>query len=533
MTTTPTVTGPASAPRPTSSMPASTRWPSRCRARSTRRLGRRGPVGLTARPPLRARSAKVSSWSESQPARPRGHTIATARPVMSSIGHRAVRAGARRVVEARVLGVGAVVAHDPHVPGGHGDVEVHRAGHVARLEVGLGDLDAVDRQLAVLRAAHDVVAGQADDPLDEVVLGLGGQQADEDQPVVDRPGDAAALDRRRDLEPAARVLEDDDVAVLEVDRAGRQLRDDDPVADEEGVLHRPRGDEEGLQQPGLDDEGQHQGHDDDHDDLAHRGGDHAAAGPAVPRSSSASCRPSSGPRPVGVRTAYLGPSWPSATGSVSGALTGPPRAGGTVPNRLSGQTRSTTVPTTASRGTVDGHGSGEGHGIRRGGADDGELAAGRRCRRAAGRPPTTGRARSRPSATGVERSTGGRGRRVDDDEVTGVGGGPHLPHEDTVSWFDGRRERGRGDEVRLEDERLHQRGGDDRGPEEHDQPGTTRPGLGHGGGRCRVGVGSGGHPAEPSRPVWDGRTGTGSSQRATGVSRFSLILAALPRRSRR
>ena len=49
----------------------------------------------------------------------------------------------------------------------------------------------------------------------------------------------------------------------------------------------------------------------------------------------------------------------------------------------------------------------------------------------------------------------------------------------------------------------------------------------------QVGVGSGGHPAEPSRAVWEGRTVSGTSQRATGVSRFSLILAALPRRSRR
>ena len=39
MTTTPTDTGPASAPRPTSSMPASTRCPSRCNARSTRSEG--------------------------------------------------------------------------------------------------------------------------------------------------------------------------------------------------------------------------------------------------------------------------------------------------------------------------------------------------------------------------------------------------------------------------------------------------------------------------------------------------------------
>ena len=48
---------------------------------------------------------------------------------------------------------------------------------------------------ALLVAAHDVVARQADDPLDEVVLGLGGEQADEDEPVVQGPRHPAALDR--------------------------------------------------------------------------------------------------------------------------------------------------------------------------------------------------------------------------------------------------------------------------------------------------------------------------------------------------
>ena len=38
-------------------------------------------------------------------------------------------------------------------------------------------------------------------------------------------------------------------------------------------------------------------------------------------------------------------------------------------------------------------------------------------------------------------------------------------------------------------------GREDGGREEQDRPGTTRPGPGHVGGGCRVGVGSGGHPA--------------------------------------
>ena len=296
----------------------------------------------------------------------------------------------------------------------------------------------------------------------------------------------------------------------------------------EGVLHRPRGDEERLQQPGLDDEREHQRHDDDHDDLADGSRDDAERARLARRRAP---RPSSCAEPSSVGSAP-GPSWPSATGSVSRALTASPRDGDTVPNRLSGQTRSTTVPTTASRGTVDATGA-----VRdtASGVDDPTTASSlwapmSTCSRSATRRQD---APDHAVGDGGRAVDGGRGRRVDDDEVTGVGGGPHLPHEDTVSWFDGRRERGRGDEVRLEHERLDQRGGDDRGREQHDRPGTTRPGVGHGGGRCRVGVWSGGHPAEPSRPVWDERTGTGSSQRATGVSRFSLILAALPRRSRR
>ena len=67
----------------------------------------------------------------------------------------------------------------------------------------------------------DVVAGQADDALDEVVLGVLGQQADEDERVVERPTDGAAALLAEAAEPglAARVLEDDDVAAVEVERA--------------------------------------------------------------------------------------------------------------------------------------------------------------------------------------------------------------------------------------------------------------------------------------------------------------------------
>ena len=188
-----------------------------------------------------------------------------------------------------------------------------RAGQVTGLEVGLVDLDVVDRQLAVRRAAHHVVAGQADDPLDQVVLGLGGQQADEHQPVVDRPGDGRCARRAA---PASSQppgsWKTTTSPCLRSTGPGVSLRDDDAVVDDEGVLHRPRRDEEGLQQPGLDDERQHQRHDDDDDDLADGSRERCRGGPArrrvvgrpVERPPASLCRraigcATSGPRDLG------------------------------------------------------------------------------------------------------------------------------------------------------------------------------------------------------------------------------------------
>ncbi len=165
-----------------------------------------------------------------------------------------------------------MVAHDPDPAGGHGDVELDVARLVAGAHVRLVERDAVDLD-DVVGAARDVVAGQADDPLDEVVVGVVRQEADEGEPVVDGVADRTAVDDDRRGQPAARVLEDDDVAALEVERTRDELVDDDPVVDEEGVLHRARRDVERLEQPGLDDEGEGERHRDDEDELAHGRGE--------------------------------------------------------------------------------------------------------------------------------------------------------------------------------------------------------------------------------------------------------------------
>ena len=187
---------------------------------------------------------------------------------MSSIGDGPGRPGAV-VVEPGVTGVAPVVAHHPHLAGRDGDVEagLAAAGGVARLDVGLGDRDAVDRQLAVLVATDHVVAGQADHSLDEVVVGVVRNQADELEDAPDGLAGAALARLRNRAEPVPGVPEDDDVAAAEVERTGRQLADDDAVVADQGVLHGPGRDVERLDQPGLDDERQHQRHDGDDEDL--------------------------------------------------------------------------------------------------------------------------------------------------------------------------------------------------------------------------------------------------------------------------
>ena len=142
----------------------------------------------------------------------------------------------------------------------------------------------------------------------------------------------------------------------------------------------------------------------------------------------------------------------------------------TTPKRLSGQTRSTAVPTTASRGTTAGTtpvtGADEAHVVARDATDDREvvLPAG------VDAEPLGERGEDPPDEAVVARgrTVDRSGRRgVHDDDVTGLERRADLPHEDAVSWFQGRRQGARGDEVALQQQALHKGGEHDRGREQH------------------------------------------------------------------
>ena len=169
-------------------------------------------------------------------------------------------------MESGVGRVGPVIPHDPDLAGRDDDVEGTPAACrvVAGLEVGLGDGDAVHGELPTHGAADDMVARQPDDALDEVFVRVVGGQPEEDQRRLHR----GAVNLGDLAEPMARVGEDDDVPPTQLERPGRQLADQDPIVLDEGVLHRPGGDVEGLHQEGLDDkrERHREGHHDD--DLA-------------------------------------------------------------------------------------------------------------------------------------------------------------------------------------------------------------------------------------------------------------------------
>ena len=121
-------------------------------------------------------------------------------------------------------------------------------------------LDAVDRQGA-LPVGDDVVTGHSDDPLDEVVTGVLGEDTDRDEEVLRGALQAGGLLGRQ---PVVRISEDDDVTP--VDLVGVVHRHRDAVALVEGVLHRPRRDGEAL-----DDEGADEGDDHHRDDQVGQG----------------------------------------------------------------------------------------------------------------------------------------------------------------------------------------------------------------------------------------------------------------------
>ena len=134
----------------------------------------------------------------------------------------------------RVARVAAVVTH-------HEDLVVRDlrgrqvVGHCSRRQIGLVERTPVDVHLAVLR--RDRLAGEADDPLDQ---------------VLDRVG-------RLVLRP----FEHDDVASVDVVNLVRELVDQHAVTDAQRRFHRSRRDVEGLQQERLDEQGDEECSDDD------------------------------------------------------------------------------------------------------------------------------------------------------------------------------------------------------------------------------------------------------------------------------
>lgn len=161
-------------------------------------------------------------------------------------------------VVTRVGRVAAVVAEDEQPARGHLHLEGELRRFVARVDVRLGQRGAVHRHPALRVAALDGVSAEPDDPLDEVLLVVGGQQSDEGQPLLELLDDhgVALLLGVLGREPAAGVLEDDDVTALGLGtEPGGELVHQDAVADLDRVLHGARRDHEGLHQEGLEDQG--------------------------------------------------------------------------------------------------------------------------------------------------------------------------------------------------------------------------------------------------------------------------------------
>src|SRR5471032_175184 len=168
-------------------------------------------------------------------------------------------------VRARIRRVVAMVALDPEPAGRYDDVERQRPVVAARVQVVLLERRAVHGDLALAVTADDMVARNADDPLDEVLLAgrrkaeVAADLAELAQYRVVRLRDAAF---RR---PRVDAAEHDDLAALDVPHLVGQPVDNDPVALLQGVLHRPRWNEEGLKQEAVDADGDG-GRDDQQDD---------------------------------------------------------------------------------------------------------------------------------------------------------------------------------------------------------------------------------------------------------------------------
>lgn len=182
------------------------------------------------------------------------------------------RAAVRGVlVDAGVRGVVPVVAHHPQTSLGHGDVEGRGGGGVARVQVvRFGQRNAVDGDPALRVTALDVVAADPDDPFDQVLLVVGGQQADEGEALLELLDDdrVVLLGGLLVGQPAARVVEDDDVPALRLGAEPRgELVDQDAVADPDRLLHGARRDHERLDEEGLQDQRYEDGDTDQKGDL--------------------------------------------------------------------------------------------------------------------------------------------------------------------------------------------------------------------------------------------------------------------------
>lgn len=182
---------------------------------------------------------------------------------------RLLRDGAAELVGPVITGVGGVapvVTQYEQATLGHLHLEGEVRRFVAGVDVGLGQGRAVHGHPALCVAALDRVAADPDDPLDQVLLVVGRQQADEGQPLLELLDDHGVVLLLGLLggEPASGVLEDDDVTALGLGAEPRgELVHQDAVADLDRVLHGARRDHEGLHQEGLEDQGYQHGHADE------------------------------------------------------------------------------------------------------------------------------------------------------------------------------------------------------------------------------------------------------------------------------
>src|SRR3954447_18133027 len=249
-----TRSGPAGSPRSSTASSCSPSDWARNRSASSTSCSASGSTPATATTP--------TAWSTPSSGRAEGASL---QPI--DLGQRPEadeRAAHDRVLvdraEAPAVGrVGAVVAHHEHVVLRDlelGDAPADRLGGRALRQVRLLEPLAVDEDVVV--AQGDGLAGQADDPLDQVL----------DRPAVLGRG---GLPRR--------LLEHDDVAALDVVELVAEAVDDDPVvavrlADERG-LHRRGGDPERREQERADDQRDQQRTAEDQDlldDVAEGGG---------------------------------------------------------------------------------------------------------------------------------------------------------------------------------------------------------------------------------------------------------------------